>query len=84
MHKFLYEQEGIRRFSSDSVQANIDKVLATVPEDKSGAILDVDLGPDGVRAVVAARLDDKWSIGLVGSYSGKRAWGVGTRVRFVW
>ena len=84
MNPNLVEENGIRRFSNIDIQKNVDAVLATIPDEKKGAILDVDMGPGGVRAVVAARLDDHWSIGLVGSYAHANNWGLGTRVKFVW
>ena len=73
----------IRRFGVDSIQRQVDNVLSALPEESHGAILDVDLGPDGVRAVLAAKLDDRWSIGLIGEKS-RRDWGVGTRVVYTW
>ena len=84
MDKHLVEENGIRRFGVQDIQKHIDSALAAVPAEKKGAILDVDMGPGGVRAVVAARLDGGWSVGLVGSYSNRKNWGVGTRVLFSW
>lgn len=80
MEPVLHEVNGIRRFNDETIQKHVDAALAAVPEGKKGVILDVDLGPTfGARAVLAARLDKGWSIGMVGSYRDRRTWAAGVR-----
>ena len=51
----------LRRFSDAKVGAAVDTVLATIPADKSGAVLAVaDL--HGARLAVAARIGSNWTI----------------------
>jgi hypothetical protein len=79
MDPFLHEVEGIRRFNDETIQKHIDNVLNAIPQEKHGAVLNVDFGPFGVRGVLAARLEKGWSIGLVGAYKNKKDWGAGVR-----
>ena len=75
----------IRVFTNPAIQAAINHALSGVSSDKRGVVLEVDV-PEagGVKAVLAARLDDHWSIGLVGEYSGERKVSGGARVAFQW
>lgn len=75
----------IRVFTNPAIQAAINHALSDVTPDKRGVVLEVDIPEEGgVKAVVAARLDTHWSIGLVGAYSGERKVSAGARVAFQW
>ena len=52
-----------RIFADPVIQNHIDDALKDV--DGAGAVLDVRLDQDKVAAVMAARLGDHWSLGLV-------------------
>lgn len=55
-------QDGaIRRFSDAKIGAAVDNVLATIPANKSGAVLAV-ADKHGARLAVAARIGDQWSV----------------------
>lgn len=76
----------VRLFSDPAVQQAIDSALNTVTPGKRGVILEVNI-PEagGVKGVVAARLNEHWSIGLVGDYNGKtKTKSGGARVAFEW
>lgn len=76
----------VRLFTDPSVQQAIDSALTAVTSGKKGVILEVNM-PEagGVKGVVAARLNEHWSIGLVGEYNGKsKAKSGGARVAFEW
>jgi hypothetical protein len=75
----------VRVFSNQSTQKAVADALESIPEGRRSAILAVDV-PEagGVQAVVAARLDKHWSIGLVGEYHGSRRVSGGARVAFSW
>jgi len=74
----------VRLFSDSTIQKHINDALAAVPPDKRGAILNVRLDENKTAAVMAARLNDNWSMGLVverthaGDFSG------GAQVAFEW
>ena len=57
----MYQE--VRMFSDSAIQNQISEALKGVHGD--GAVLDVRLDKDKVAAVMAARLNDQWSIGLV-------------------
>lgn len=76
----------VYRFTDPAVQQAIDSALTSVPADKRGVILEVNMPETGgVQGVAAARLNGHWSIGLVGAYNGKsKAKSGGVRVAFEW
>lgn len=51
----------LRRFSDDRIAASVNSVLATIPADKTGAVLAV-ADKHGARLAVAARLGDSWTM----------------------
>ena len=73
----------IRRFSDDKIHAAVTAALASIPADRTGAVLAV-ADAKGARLSVAARLGDAWSIvGVLekpwkGELKGEAA------VRFAW
>lgn len=75
----------IRMFTNPAISEAVNRALATVDPGKRGVILEVDI-PEagGVKGVLAARLDEHWSIGLVGEYHGNRKISGGARVAFEW
>lgn len=81
----LRDGQEVRVFANPAVQAAIDGALKEVAPDSRGVILEVDV-PEagGVQAVVAARLNKNWSIGLVGEYHGRRKVSGGARIAFEW
>lgn len=50
------------KFTADEVQAAIAHAQAAIPEGRSGALVVVS-DVDGVRALVAKRFGDTWSVG---------------------
>lgn len=75
----------VRVFTNPVLQSAIDSALTSVDPDKKGVILEVDMPEMGeVRGVVAARLNNHWSVGLVGEYTGRRGVSGGARVAFQW
>jgi len=76
----------VRLFTDPAVQHAIDSALSSVDSGKRGVILEVNMPETGgVKGVVAARLNEHWSIGLVGEYGGKsKAKSGGARVAFEW
>jgi hypothetical protein len=76
----------VRLFTNPAVQQAIDTALNSVTPGKKGVILEVNMPETGgVKGVVAARLNDHWSIGLVGAYDGKsKTKSGGARVAFEW
>jgi hypothetical protein len=77
--------QDVRVFTNPAIQAAINYALADVPADKRGVVLEVNVPETGgVTGVVAARLDNHWSIGLVGAYSGEHKVSAGARVAFQW
>jgi hypothetical protein len=75
----------VRFFTDPNVQAAINSALSGIDPGKHGVILEVDMPQLGeVKGVLAARLNDHWSIGLVGSYTGTRGISGGARVAFQW
>ena len=72
-----------RRIFSDSIiQGHIDEALQGV--DGAGAVLDVRLDDQKVAAVMAARLGDQWSIGLVVEREHDGDFAAGAKVVFDW
>jgi len=72
-----------KRFFSDSViQGHVEEALRDVQGD--GAVLDVRLDNERVAAVMAARLSDQWSMGLVVERKHTGDWAGGARVTFDW
>lgn len=75
----------VRMFSNPAIKSAVEGALATVDPGKRGVILEVDIPETGgVKAVLAARLNEHWSIGLVGAYHGSRKVSGGARVAFEW
>ena len=58
----LYQERRI--FSDPELQGHIDNALEGV-QHANGAVLKVRINEDNVAAVMAARLGDHWSMGLV-------------------
>jgi hypothetical protein len=71
-----------RLFSDTMIQSHIDEALQSVEGD--GAVLDVRLNDQKVAAVMAARLNDQWSIGLVVEREHTGEFSAGAKVVFDW
>jgi hypothetical protein len=78
----ITETSGVRRFDDSAVQAAVDRVLASLPDDKRAAVLEVGADEMGVQAVAAVKLDGGWSLMgvLERRYSGE--WSGFARVRW--
>jgi hypothetical protein len=59
----LYQERRI--FSDPELQGHIDDALRNVQHFRNGAVVKVRLTEDNVAAVMAARLGEHWSMGLV-------------------
>lgn len=73
----------IRRFSDAKIGAAVDAALATIPRDKTGAVLAV-ADKDQVRLVAAARLGANWSVVGVLEKQWKGDLRAEAAVRFAW
>lgn len=73
----------IRRFSDAKIGAAVDAALATIPKDKTGAVLAV-ADKDQVRLVAAARLGANWSVVGVLEKQWKGDLRAEAAVRFAW
>ena len=76
----------VRLFTDPAIQQSVDNALSSVDPGKKGVILEVNMPEEGgVKGVLAARLNEHWSIGLVGDYNGKvKTKSGGVRVAFEW
>ncbi len=75
----------VRVFTDPAIQQAVDGALRAVEPGQRGVILEVDMPQWGeVKGVVAARLNDHWSVGLIGEYTGTRGVSGGARVAFQW
>lgn len=71
-----------RMFSDAIIQGHIDQALQSV--DGNGAVLDVRIDDQKVAAVMAARLGDQWSVGLVVEREHTGELSAGAKVVFDW
>jgi hypothetical protein len=84
--KFIPQGSGLvlekRIFSDMAIQGQIDQALKGV--EGKGAVLDVRLDNNRVAAVMAARLNDQWSMGLVVEREHTGDLSAGAKVVFDW
>lgn len=73
----------VRRFDDASIQRALDAALERVPAGQRAAIADVRFKDGDVRCVVVAKLDDHWSVAVVGERVNRELSG-GAAVRFAW
>jgi hypothetical protein len=80
----LYSPEvPTRRIFADSVlQAEVDRVLAGLPGDRSAAELEVGADAEGVQLVVAVKLSAGWSLRGGVSWSPGGTWGGKVAIRW--
>ena len=76
----MYQER--RLFSDAVIQGHIDDALQSV--EGEGAVLDVRLDNNKVAAVMAARLNNQWSIGLVVEREHTGEFSAGAKVVFDW
>jgi hypothetical protein len=76
----MYQE--VRRFNDAAIQEHINSALESVTGD--GAVLDVRLDNNRVAAVMAARLNDQWSMGLVVEREHTGELSAGAKVVFDW
>jgi len=74
----------IRIFNDSAIQRSVDNALRRVHPEKSGAVLKVNLDDQGIAAVMAARLGDNWSMGLVLDRKWTGEMSAGAEVVFEW
>jgi len=68
----------VRSFSDASIQRSIDDALGRIPKGKRGAFLKGRVDSKGtVAAVAVAKLNDHWSIGVIGEMHKDKSWDVG-------
>lgn len=72
----------VRRFSDAALQAQIDKLVAGLPKDRTCAELSVGFDQVGVQVVGVVRLEQGWSILAGVSYDYRGAWGGQVGVRW--
>lgn len=72
------------RFSDQALQASIDKVLATMPEDRKALELEIDGDAKGVHVVGVFKTPDGWSVLGGVSYDKGASWGGQIAVRKEW
>lgn len=73
----------LRRFSDARIAASVDSVLATIPADKTGAVVAV-ADKHGAKLAVAARIGDAWSVVGVLEKPWKGELKAEAAVRFAW
>lgn len=74
----------LRRFSDAKLGESIDKALATIPADRTGAVVLVG-SPSGARLVAAAKIGRHWSVVMATEYNlGSRRLDAEAAVRFSW
>ena len=78
----LYEE--VRLFSDEAIQKAVDQALETVAADKKGVLLKVDVDGQGMRAVLAAKPREHWTIGIIGEIDKEGEWKAGAHVAFDW
>lgn len=77
-------QDGpLRRFSDAKIGAAVDSVLATIPANKTGAVLAI-ADTHGAKLAVAARIGDAWSVVGVLEKPWKGELKAEAAVRFAW
>lgn len=74
----------VRLFSDTTIQKHINDALLAVGPDKKGAVLNVRLDQDKAVAVMAARLNNNWSMGLIVERSHAGDFSGGAQVAFEW
>jgi len=75
----------VRYFTDAAIQNTIDETLDGIEPGRRGVILRGRVDSEGVAAVLAARLNNHWSIGLIADYSKvTKDWGVGFESVFEW
>lgn len=72
----------VRRFNDAALQAQIDKVLAGLPKDRTCAEISVGFDQVGVQVVGVVRLEQGWSILGGVSYDYGGSWGGQVGVRW--
>lgn len=74
----------LRRFSDENVQAQIDRALQTLPEDKRGAVVGYVDTEGEARLAVVGRLNHGWTyIGAL-SHQPSTGWKGEAAVRWAW
>jgi len=78
----------VRRFNNLSIQSQVDDVLAGLETRSAILEVDVEKSPDSdeteVRAILAAKLNGYWSIGMFGEYRNRNDYQGGVRVLLDW
>jgi hypothetical protein len=75
----------VRYFSDSAIQTAVDSALERIDSSKSGVILRGRVDSEGAAAVLAARVNNFWSVGLIADYrrvTGEL--GVGFETVFEW
>ena len=76
--------EEVRYFSDKAIQDQIDKALSRVDPGKKGVVLKINLDSEGASAVMAAKLREHWSIGVIADRAWSGDWAVGAETVFEW
>ena len=58
----IRDEFGIRRFDDAALSAQLDRVLASLPDDRRAAAVDVGVDKDGIIAVAVVKLEKGWSV----------------------
>lgn len=74
----------LRLFADADLRAAVDKVLASLPEDRWAVELDVDGDDEGVQIVGAIKSDNGWSLIGAASYVYGGKWAGHVAVRKEW
>lgn len=74
----------VRIFDDASIQASVSDALRSIHPSRNGAVLKVRMKDGGVAAVMASRLNDNWSMGLVLDKPKHGPLDVGAQVVFEW
>jgi len=74
----------VRLFSDSTIAKHVADALSTISPDKKGAVLNVRVDEHKTVAVMAARLNDNWSMGLVAERTHAGDFTGGAQVAFEW
>lgn len=74
----------LRHFREGPIQKSLEDALGRIGRDRRGVILRGRVDQDGGAAVLAARVNNMWSVGLVADYERGGDWGIGFETVFEW
>jgi hypothetical protein len=75
----------VRYFTDTTINKAVTDALGRLDPTRNGVILRGRVDNEGAAAVLAARVNDLWTIGLIADYKRvSKDWGVGFETKFEW